>query len=147
MIDLPLEPTGPAYLALLREAAVACESFSLVWRDLPRQSDGPAAIEKALRPALLQEGSARSWPGTELLGGPPATVRHYRLDPSTLGLLSQAPGLYAWLAPDRPEDLAFYRANGSVWLGSVAHEAMGFFGDGAPSKAELRRCLPEVLLR
>lgn len=49
-----------------------------------------------------------------------------------LAVLKAAPGLYAWQAPDRPEDLAFYDAGGEVWLGSVAYERMAFFGPAAP---------------
>jgi hypothetical protein len=59
-----------------------------------------------------------------------------------LAVLGEAPGLYAWQAPERPEDLAFYDAEGAVWLGSIAHERAAFFGPAAPPLDVLRTWLP-----
>ena len=51
----------------------------------------------------------------------------FRLAPGLVDLLlAQARGLYGFQAPRLPEDLAVYRADGSVLLGSVAHEHMAW---------------------
>jgi len=39
-----------------------------------------------------------------------------------LSVLSTASGLYDWAAPERPEDLAFYTVEGTVFWGSISHE-------------------------
>lgn len=40
-------------------------------------------------------------------------------------LATGAPSLFAWCAPDRPEDLAFLDAAGTAVLETVAHERVG----------------------
>ncbi|MBN8730015.1 MAG: hypothetical protein J0L64_05690 [Acidobacteria bacterium] len=63
------------------------------------------------------------WPGTLLLGH---SARLYVFDvkPESIGILCDAvAGLFGWLAPEEPEDLAFYRSDGGLLLESIAHEA------------------------
>jgi hypothetical protein len=79
--------------------------------------------------------------------GAPVPLRRYRFTDDALAVLLEAPGLYAWQAPDRPEDLAFYGEHGDVWLGSIAHERAAYFGPAAPSQEELRLAVPGLFVR
>jgi hypothetical protein len=92
-----------------------------VWRDQFRFSEQAERTELALDPWLLSSTRASQWPGTELIGHK-ATVRFFRFDAGLVEVLNQAPGLFSWIKPNRPEDLAVYLENGKVLLASVAHE-------------------------
>jgi hypothetical protein len=59
-------------------------------------------------------------------------------------LVTQSKGLYDFQAPKLPEDLAVYRTDGSVLLGSVAHEHMGWMNLTADEKADRRLGLVEL---
>jgi hypothetical protein len=61
----------------------------------------------------------------------------YRMSPHSLSILASAGRLYAWSAPARPEDLAFYTPTGDPWLGSIAHEADSFLFPGVVSAQEV----------
>jgi hypothetical protein len=125
LVPIVEEPTGQTYLALLHFAVKHSTLFSLVWRD---QLDfGPAAIAVAdkLRPNLVSERYTDEWPGTQLFGHS-ATVRFYRMSPAAMPTLAEAERLYAWTAPERPEDLAFYVSADNPWLGSISHEQEAF---------------------
>ncbi len=64
---------------------------------------------------------ANEWPGTRLIGHL-ATVSFFRVRAESIRVLSSVSRLYAWLAPDHPEDLAFYRSDGSCCFASISHE-------------------------
>src|SRR5262245_25051982 len=115
--SIATEPVGETYAALLDLAGKECASFSLVWRDQLDLGTLATSIANAIRPDLIREVRDTSWPGTSLTGHF-ATVRHYRVNANTLQVLRAASGLYAWLAPDRPEDLVFYKADGAVFMAS-----------------------------
>ena len=121
MIDIVSEPRGKMYLALLQVAKKHCASFSLVWRDEFRFGESARNLERSLQPFLIREEHTDEWPGTRLLGNK-AQVRHYRVTDESLSLLGEVEGLYSWRAPDFPEDLAFYAADGSCWLLSISRE-------------------------
>jgi hypothetical protein len=140
-LDILAEPRGAAYGALLDLAAERCATFSLVWTDQLASSVGADAVAISLSLFLLRESRASEWPGTQLLDGT-ARVRHYAVSPESLGVLRSAAGLYSWQAPGRPEDLAFYAPDGTLWLGSVAHEADAWFTASAVAADDLRARLP-----
>lgn len=146
MITLVDEPAGEVYERLLDYALRARSQFSLVWRDQLKFENGAHAIARRLRPDLVSEARTDTWPGTQLLGHL-ATVRMYRLSVSALALLREAAGLYGWRAPSRPEDLAFYTADGRAWLGSIAHEREAFVYPSAIDLAELRSQVPGLKLK
>lgn len=102
---------------------------------------------EGLRPHLEGSDERNEWPGTRLLAGK-ATVNTYRLEPSSLErLLEFGTAFRDWVEPGRPEDLCFLRADGSVWLGSVAHEGDVFL-ELAPDELEaLARRVPEIVAR
>jgi len=99
------------------------------------------------KPYLLGINDVNSWPGT---GGLKKTVPLWRF---AMGaglvdlLVVQTKGLYDFRAPKLPEDLVVYRADGSVLLGSVAHEYMGWMNLTAEEKADTRLGLVELRSR
>src|SRR5262245_60352804 len=109
LVTIREEPRGATYVALLQFALQRGSLFSLVWRDQLRFSPAAALVAENLQPDLVIERRTDEWPGTRLFGHL-AIVRSYRLSPAALSTLAEAARLYAWIVPDRPEDLAFYTA-------------------------------------
>ena len=142
-VNIAAEPRGTVYKQLLDLAAEACGSFSLAWRDQLKFSQSADAIKEALSPYIIRDERTDEWPGTKLFGHF-ATVRHYRVEGGAMRVLEGAAGLYAWLAPDHPEDLVFYAADGSVWLGSIAHEKDAWFIGWAGVEATVRSRIPSL---
>lgn len=139
------EPTGDTYRGLLRFAAAVGSLFSLVWREQFRFDESALGIRRRLEGELVSESWTDEWPGTRLLGHM-ATVRKYRLSASSLAVISEARGLYSWLEPVLPEDLAFYEPDGHVWLGSIAHERDAFVDPAAVDVEDLITRVPGLRL-
>jgi hypothetical protein len=79
------------------------------------------------KPYLRSVADESEWPGTQL-SGHTATVYRYQLSVDFLALLkTRSRGLFDWVSTwnsnrELPEDMAIYRSDGSVLLGSIAHE-------------------------
>jgi hypothetical protein len=144
--DIVIEPAGETYRAVVAFATRLSSSFSLVWRHQLSFDASAAAVERELRPFLFEEIETSEWPGTTLIGHS-ATVRTYRLSAGSARALATARGLFDWQAPARPEDLAFYAADGRCWLGSIAHERDAFIALAAHDLAALRTAVPQLKLR
>jgi hypothetical protein len=144
--DIITEPVGQTYRALLAFAARHSGAFSLVWRHQLLFDPPAAAIERVLRPSLIEKTVSSEWPGTTLIGHS-ATVRKYRLSADSARPLAAAGGLFAWQSPARPEDLAFYAPDGRCWLGSVAHEGDAFVILERDDLRTLRAAVPDLQLR
>jgi len=142
-IDILEEPRGAQFDDLLSLATEVCGSFSLVWRDQLEHGDSAQEIQQSLATYLFREERTDEWPGTRLHGHQ-ATVRHYRVELGSMRVLKRAGGLYAWLAPDYPEDLVFYTPDGAVWLGSIAHEREAWFVGWPGLEAQVRRRMPSL---
>ena len=125
LLTIRAEPSGATYLALLNFAQEHSQTFSLVWRKQLAFDASARQIAADLRPFLDNVRETDAWPGTDLVGHT-ALVRSYRVCAESMRMLSGAERLYAWLAPQRPEDLAFYTADGRWWLCSIAHEHQSF---------------------
>lgn len=141
--DLTGNLEGFAYQQLLNWALEECEVFSLVTRK-GTETDQEQEICKRLEPFLIEETKTNEWPGTKVFGPPEHTLRFYKLDRKSIKILSEASSVYSWLAPDRPEDLAFYKENKYLWFGSVAHENMAFFSNPSFNKGEVQKRLIET---
>jgi hypothetical protein len=143
------EPNGQSYLRLLQVAEVISERFLLVWRgEPPLYADPESLLAERLRPYLIDETRATSWPGTWIGAGENDSedelprVRAYRVSPPSIAIIrprscegGHGPeGLFGWRAPEFPEDLSFYLGSGECWLGTVAHEGEGWIW---PRVAEL----------
>lgn len=143
---LASEPRGPAFEALLNYCATVGCYCSFV-DQFPRTKKGREAREHFLesaKPHLLGIDDVNSWPGSSVLKG---TVPLWRLSLDAgfrEVLLAHAKGLYDFRAPKLPEDLAVYRSDGSVLLGSVAHEHMGWMNLTANEMDDVRLGLIEL---
>ena len=116
--DVLVEPHGSAYDLLLGFCAERSKTCSLVQRK-PDQAEHFLSLAQA---HLVESRLTASWPGTELIG-PIARIHVFALSAGMLELLStRCRRLYGWLQPDLLEDLATFRQDGSVVLGSIAHE-------------------------
>jgi hypothetical protein len=81
------------------------------------------------------------------LGNGTATLHRFRAKHQVEPLLERVGRLYGWVAPDYPEDLAFYNADGSVWLGSCAHERFPYLDALTRTQGELMELLPGLQIR
>ncbi|HEX8464067.1 MAG TPA: hypothetical protein VF627_05555 [Abditibacterium sp.] len=136
------EPEGATYEALIQLAIKRCETFSLIWRAKRHPKPAQDEMLLALTEFLIAEKDTKQWPGTLSAGS--ATIRHYRAVAEVAPILCRIEGLYSWLHPQYPEDLAFYCANGDVWLTSIAHEREAWVEDGNLSLDELLRAVPDL---
>ena len=134
------EPRGPAYQRLIDFAQIQCTEFSLVWRDDLGNKRKEDEIAKKLEQFVISDIDTNKWPGTEILKGT-ANVCTYTLNQKSAKVLRIAKRLYQWEAPDFPEDLAFYIEKGQIWLGSVAHEHMGWLNTESIDKSQLEEVL------
>jgi hypothetical protein len=139
------EPAGPTYLDLLRFAENRATTFSLVWREQLNFEAAAKDVEARLRPFLQKRTRTSEWPGTELIGHF-AIVRFYHLTRKAAEIVASAERLYAWMAPDRPEDLAFYAADGRCWLASIAHERESFLDLDPPELSAFCTAVPGLRL-
>jgi len=144
-LDIAAEPTGTLYAQLLALAAERCATFSLTWRDQLTYDPSADELAVALAPFFIREERTDRWPGTILLGSL-ATVRHYRLAPDSLRILQTPSSLYAWRAPQLPEDIVFYVGSGALWLTTISHEHDAWFEAATQSVAELQRRIPGLVL-
>ena len=144
--DIITEPAGATYRELVAFAEAFSGSFSLVWRDQLSFDASAAALKGVLRPFMIRQTRSSDWPGTTLIRHS-AMVRTYRWSPDSARTLAAADRLFAWHAPARPEDLAFYAPDGRCWLGSIAHEREAFIDFDAKDLAALRLAVPALELR
>jgi hypothetical protein len=92
-------------------------------RDLERDP-GARINEKLARlgPFRIDAVRAREWPGTILLADQ-ALVYSHRVAPGLQQVLQElASHLFEWGHPGAPEDLCFFRNDGSVILVTISHE-------------------------
>ena len=144
--DIDAEPRGQTYIDLLNFAASRCASFSLVWRDQFQFEGSAYEIKQALKPYLVANDRTSEWPGTILIGHE-AIVRRYRITEESISLLHKADGLYSWLQPKLPEDLAFYTAEDAVWMASTSHEGEAWFIDESLRPAEIYAYVPQIKIK
>jgi hypothetical protein len=116
-------PKDELYRGLIDAALEVCPEFLLVLRQQVRLEVRAENVLARLQPKLLKAEMSTRWPGTELLFGDRAEIRHYRLDAeSALVLKDAAKSLFDWIHPELPEDLCFMRPDGTPWLITTAHE-------------------------
>lgn len=146
MFEIAVEPSGAAYQALISLALQDCATGALITRPNLGHSATAQQFLAALSPWIVEETSVREWPGTTLVDGV-ATLHRFEAAPDVEPILRRVDRLYGWLQPDYPEDLSFYNADGSVWLGSCSHEGFAYMEAPTRSQHELTSMMPGVYLR
>lgn len=62
-----------------------------------------------------------------MLYGDTARLLEYRFDKDMASVIGKAvEGLFDWVQPERPEDLALIEPSGVAWLTTIAHERDAF---------------------
>ncbi len=147
IFDIAREPRREVYLGLLNAARRFGDSFTLV---IPTGSYFTAEamrILTRLEPMQLAKTQTHEWPGTTQYEGPPATLYRYRLDDRSLGALTaSADGLYEWVQPDRPEDIAMLRFDGRAWLVVVAQHEDAYVDVDAVEREQLLTLVPGLAI-
>lgn len=144
-LSLISEPCGASYASLLEAALAHCSSFYLMTLDDQPYDESAQRIRLALRPFLQSSSRVKAWPGTQLLGTTGAILESYRLDAESAEVLRGAADcLYDWRSPGLPEDLGFRRADGSLWLASVAHERDAWWELRADELSTMRTGWPDL---
>jgi hypothetical protein len=146
MFEIAVEPSGPAYQALISLALEDCATGAFITRPNLGRSATAAQLLDDLSPWILEETSVTEWPGTRLVDDV-ATLHRFETVPDIEPLLRRVDRLYGWLQPDYPEDLSFYNADGAVWLGSCAHEGFAYLEATQRSQQQLATLMPGVYLR
>jgi len=146
MLTFHAEPMREAYRGLPQFALTSSAAFSLVTRhDMKTRQSHDQCLDQ-LRPFLLDERDVREWPGTRIDGT--ATMRRYKADPAALEpLYGAVKGVYRWVQPDHPEDLAFYDSERRCWLETTAHEHMAFVDERLVDVEGLVETVPGIDLR
>ena len=146
VVDIVAEPRGQTYIDLLNFAASRCEAFSLVWRRQFQFEPSAHELANSLKPFQISNRSTDEWPGTKLVGHE-AIVRQYRVTDNSIKVLCSVDGLYSWLEPRLPEDLAFYSSGQISWLASVSHERDAWFSDRSLSLDEISEHVPGIEIK
>lgn len=138
---------GDRYRSFLSFACAYCKSASLVIRNEDRMSKECQGALACLNPFLVAKEKRREWPGTQLLGGDPASIFRFVYNSDFAEVAATlTKGLSDWIEPGLPEDLCLYRADNSVWLGSIAHERDSFLILTIDEVAEAQESLPALQL-
>ncbi len=129
--DLVDEPIGDEYRALLLCARSQCDTAVLSLDTArPLGRDGEDVLGRL-------SGELRS----DAVSG---NVRWFRygLSQNCLDVLGEAPSLYSWRQPQRPENLCLLRPDGSPWIVSIAAKAIGYVELTPFEKLLLGRSVP-----
>lgn len=138
------ELTGATYHALLDLALGRCRRFSFHRRVGGGLGERTGDLERRLQPfqanlrdPRVEEMQKQVWSGSNV-----RIAAIYRLTPESLCLLREAPGLYAWRNPERPDSLCLYTDNGETWLHSDAESRSGWIEDPTLTLEELLKLIP-----
>lgn len=147
--SVPGEVSPDLYHALLDHSLRACSSFLLVVHNPEELEPTAEAVLNRLQPFERRVELEHEWPGTRLpLEGEGAIVHHFRLTADAVAVLHEAATAFGdWQEPELPEDPAFLREDGSVWLGTIAHENDVFLELSAAEKQALLDAVPGLRLR
>ena len=128
MVSISKDIRGSDYAKLIAEACRRYARFSLVWRDQLEFDAAALSLKKELKRFETSRAHTDTWPGTRLIGHK-ADVITYSIAAAATGVLLRPGSLFGWLTPRFPEDLAFYTADGSCAIETIAHESDAIFHD------------------
>jgi hypothetical protein len=146
VVDVTREPKGREYERLLQLAVRRCKTASVVVRPTVDLASSGEQFLRSLEGHLVGVRDVSEWPGT-VLHGHSAKLYEIALDDWLVDALARPGRLYAWVQPSLPEDLCFYRADGSSWLATIAHEADAYLELSAAELTELRTAIPNLSVR
>lgn len=129
MISVWGEIQGNAYRAFAEFAIAHSDAVMLVFRSYGRPfKQRIKDARKHLKPFRIasrnnhkSKSDTFEWPGTITWEKTLTHVDIYRLSPEVRAYILSADDIFAWIYPDRPEDIAFF-SGGECWLFTTAHE-------------------------
>ena len=116
-----------AYPHLLDWAERNASIFHLVLRhglDFNAESDDMLAL---LSPFIVRDRKTWNWAGT--VAHDEARVIEYKVSKESMGILRRAGGVFSWIYPFLPEDLAFFGPDMSCLFNSVSHHEEAWICD------------------
>lgn len=120
---LKSQPNGRYYYKLLDFLGSISKEFILVKNEQLEFNENAKLLLNSLSSNLLKKSFSNEWPGTRLLGRDKAEILHFKANQNSVDILKKySNSLFDWLSPKLPEDLAFFREDGSLILGSITHE-------------------------
>lgn len=137
--------TGDQYRSFIHSMAQMFPICSLACQNLLMLRSRCLSALDRLRPFLISEEDVDEYPGS--FGYPPGAVKclKYQTTPECVRVLCDTcSSLFEWENTDLPEDLAFYREDGTNSFGSVSHEGYCFFVFSPSELEKLRDNFPEI---
>jgi hypothetical protein len=124
---LSAEPRDRELEGLFGEALLCCDTATVVISpDGPMSQTGLKFLDQ-LQPLVVDKRMVSEWPGSQLADPWAEQLIRFRFDEEAIALIcATVPGLYQFQRSWMPDDLAIYRHDGRVWLGSTAHENYGW---------------------
>src|SRR5438445_9643198 len=142
------EPAGELYRRLVDYMGTRAHSFSLALVRPEFKNPNRLRILDRLKPFQLRLEQTRKWGDTVLAPRHTAFLIGYRVAPESLAILrDEASGLYAWHAPDYPDDLSFYRSDRTPLLSSTAHEKEARLTLTSDEHADVVATIPQLVLK
>ena len=127
------EPQNRVYERLLEYGLETCDTlmfFTCNYYCLKNYNGNMNKFLSSFLPLLKKsrhnEMQSTEWPGTVSADNRhERNIMFFKCDLSIKDLLVKPKRLYAWMYPDFPEDLCFFR-EGNCWLTSSAHEQFSY---------------------
>jgi hypothetical protein len=119
--DILGAPRGETYARLLAWLGRSGHAAGLGVREPSAISERGVEVLGRLAAFTMADERVSESPGTVLLGHTARPIR-FRLEPQSLAVLREAvDDLHGWLQP-LPEDLCVWRKDGTLVMGTIAHE-------------------------
>lgn len=134
------------YESLIDFCAGRCLKFSVVTNTRALPGLGVSSFFADARPYVEREQQQTSWPGGgTLFPGYSCTVTYLTTSTESIALLKlRAHSSFDWVHPDLPEDLAFYRPDGSAFFIVIGHERVAYFDASDAERAEIEQAIPGI---
>lgn len=135
-------PSGDTYRHLIQMLCQHSDRFYFITR---KELKYNKKILKQFNPFIIEKYKTKEWANTITLG-PAATVYVIDVNEDTCRLLQNlAQSLYAWQAPELPEDLTFIK-NDFEWFTCTTHEEFAMFSIRSEFYLNLVKQLPGLKL-
>jgi hypothetical protein len=144
---IPEEPRSIAYHELIDFCSIRASQCTFVLHNPKQVAKSCTQFLDELSEYTVRVVDQKEWPGTKLMQSV-ARVFWFRPAPEVVTILkSSVQGLYGWIFPNLPEDLAFYWPDGSPLLGTISHEQLAFLNLDDDEADAFRREAPRINLR
>lgn len=121
------KPTSE-YSGIIDFCCTRCTTFSFVVNERAGASQAAIDLIENAKVSFKEIRDQITWPGGgTLIDGYSCQVYYIEVSGDSIQLLKTVDGLYDWVHPNMPEDLAFYRPDEEPFFVVVGHEGISFF--------------------